>query len=267
MDQPQKRQLGRTDLRVSRIGFGGSFNAPTSAYEEGFEAGINVFYWGSIRRGGMGRAIRNLAPRHRDELVVVVQSYARLGTLVKASLCWALRRLRLERADILLLGMHNKPPSRRVMDAALKLREQGLCRAIAVSCHHRPTFQKYIEDRNIDVIMLRYNACHRGAEKEVFPFLPAEGGPGVFGYTATRWGHLLDAQRIPPELGPLSAADCYRFVLARPEIDLVFCGPSERSHVQEAIRALRAPPMSEEELERARRIGDYVYQKRSHIMA
>ncbi len=224
-----------------------------------------MFYWGSLRRRAMARAIRALRDR-RNELVVVVQSYARLGCLVKASLRLALRQLRLERADVLLLGWHNRTPGRRVMDAAAELKEQGLVRALAVSCHHRPSFEQYIADPRIDVIMVRYNAVHRGAEREVFPHLPAEGGPGVFAYTATRWGHLPDPRKAPPGLGPLRGRDCYRFALARPEVDLVFCGPDNRAHVQEAIDALRMGPMSEEELARAHEIGDWVYNERWALM-
>ena len=38
--------------------------------------------------------------------------------------------------------------------------------------------------------MIRYNAAHRGAEREVFPVTDAIGMP-VIAYTALRWGALL----------------------------------------------------------------------------
>ena len=105
--------LGRSELRVSRLGLGSSFTAPTSSYEEAFEKGVNYFYWGSLRRSFMGDAIRNLVPKHRNDLVVVIQSYARLGSIVVRSLERALSKLNLDYADVLLLGWHSKPPSAR----------------------------------------------------------------------------------------------------------------------------------------------------------
>ena len=83
--------MGRTGLMVSRLGLGSSFGAPTASYEEAFERGVNYFYWGSLRRDQMGQALRNIAPQHREDLVVVVQSYARFGAMVKRSLQSALK--------------------------------------------------------------------------------------------------------------------------------------------------------------------------------
>ena len=58
---PARTTLGATGLRVSKLGLGSSFGAPTRAYHEAFERGVNYFYWGSIRRGLMGDAIREFA--------------------------------------------------------------------------------------------------------------------------------------------------------------------------------------------------------------
>ena len=66
----QRTTLGRTGLQVSKLGLGSSFKAPTSAYLEAFDRGVNYFYWGSIRRSLMGNAIREIARDRRDQLVV-----------------------------------------------------------------------------------------------------------------------------------------------------------------------------------------------------
>ena len=62
-------QLGRSGLRVAKLGLGSSFKAPTSSYREAFERGVNYFYWGSVRRSQMGDAIREIARDQRDDLV------------------------------------------------------------------------------------------------------------------------------------------------------------------------------------------------------
>jgi hypothetical protein len=79
-----------------------------------------------------------------------------------------------------------------------------------------------------DLFMVRYNAAHRGAEREVFPLLPEPPErPGIFAYTATRWGSLLDPKRLPAGERAPSAADCYRFCLSHPGVDMVLCGPAD----------------------------------------
>ena len=43
---PDRREpvtLGRSGLRVARLGLGASFAAPTASYEEAFEKGVNYF--------------------------------------------------------------------------------------------------------------------------------------------------------------------------------------------------------------------------------
>ena len=49
-----------------------------------------------------------------DELVVVVQTYTRVASLMRASLERALRKLGIEQADLLLLGWWNKPIPARI---------------------------------------------------------------------------------------------------------------------------------------------------------
>ncbi len=251
--------LGRTGLMVGRLGIGSSYGVPCSAIEEAFERGLNYFYWGSLRRGGMRQAIRNIAPKHRDKLIVAVQSYSRWTSLLRFSVRRALRSLRLDHADVLILGLFNSPPSRRLMDAAITLKEQGVVRFLAVSCHHRPTFQEYIRESVFHILQVRYNAAHRGAETEVFPCLPESEGPGVTAYTATRWGKLMTSRKIPSSLTRPTAVDCYRFVLTHPAVHLVMTGPKDAEQMRENLTVLDSEPMSAEEIEWMRQVGDAVH--------
>ena len=43
------RILGRTGLKVGRLGVSASYGAPTRSFEEAFEKSCNYFYWGSMR--------------------------------------------------------------------------------------------------------------------------------------------------------------------------------------------------------------------------
>ncbi len=256
----EPRLLGRTGLRVGPLGVSGGYGAPAGAFEEAFERGCNYFYWGSMRREGMRRAILKLCAKGaREELVILLQSYSRSPGLMERFLIKGLKTLKIERADVLLLGWHNRTPSPRILERALSLKDRGLVRFLAVSGHNREAFPKMAATGVFDILHVRYNAAHRGAEREVFPLLPDRDRPGVVTYTATRWGKLLKPGKMPPGEEPLSAADCYRFVLSNPAVQVCMSGPKNADQMGRALSALEAGALSPEEMERARRIGDFVH--------
>jgi len=248
----EARTLGRTGLRVGPLGVSASYGVPGAAVERAFERGVNYLYWGSRRSDSFGQALRNLAPR-RDRMVLVLQSYSRSALLLRWSVERGLRAIGFDYADILLLGLWNKPVPERILEAARSLRQRGLIRHIAVSSHHRPLVPQFAASTDIDVVHFRYNAAHPGAERDIFPHLPAANRSGLVAYTATNWGKLLKkapaGERVP------TAADCYRFALTRPEVDVCMTGPSSAAHLEDALRALDGGPMNSEELAWMRRVG------------
>jgi aryl-alcohol dehydrogenase-like predicted oxidoreductase len=256
--------LGQTGLRASRLGIGSSFTTDERVIEEAVEQGVNYLYWGSLRRSAFGRAIRSVARRARDRVVVTVQSYTRVAALMAPSVEIALRRTGLPYFDFLLLGMWNRPPGPALVDAAQRLQARGLVRHLMLSTHNRPSLQGHFAafergESPYAAFMLRYNAVHRGAERDVFPHLPASARPAILAYTATRWGHLCDPAKMPAGESPPPARDCYRFALSHPAVDMVLCGPKNREQMQEALRALDAGPLAPDEMKRMQRIGDHIY--------
>jgi aryl-alcohol dehydrogenase-like predicted oxidoreductase len=252
--------LGGTGLRVGRLGVSASYGVPARAVEQAFEQGVNYLYWGSRRSGAFGEAIRNLSPQ-RERMVLVIQSYSRIAGLVGPSVEQALRKLRLDHADILLLGLWNKPVAERILDAARKVKERGLVRFLALSSHNRPMLGRLAASGAFDVLHFRYNAIHSGAESDIFPHIPAENPPGMVAYTATSWKQLMSARKVPEGEKVPTAGDCYRFVLSRSEVDVCMTGPSNAAQMEEAVRALGQGPMTEEELAWMRRVGKAKYGK------
>jgi aryl-alcohol dehydrogenase-like predicted oxidoreductase len=252
--------LGRTGIEVGRLGLAASYGAPASTVLQAFDHGVNYFYWGSFRRGPFGDGLRQLAP-HRDRFLLVTQSYSRVASLVGPSVERALRTLRFDYTDVLLLGLWNGNVPRRILDACRKLRDRGLVRHLAVSTHNRPQIACLAPDPQFDIFHVRYNAVHRGAEREVFPNIPAQNPPGLVSFTATSWRQLLGHKRIPPGEKVPTAADCYRFVLTQPGVNICMTGPADAAQFQQALDALPRGPMSEDELAWMRRVGDAIYAK------
>jgi predicted aldo/keto reductase-like oxidoreductase len=166
----------------------------------------------------------------------------------------------------MLMGWFNALPPPDLIERALKLKEQGKVKMLALSTHKRASIPETARSKNFDIFHIRYNAAHRGAEKDIFPCLDPVTGPGVVAFTATRWGSLLDPKKMPPGEAPLRASDAYRFCLSDPHIHTVATGPKNREELREALLALEKGPLKPEEMERAKRIGDFVYRKR-HLMA
>ncbi|HUE03475.1 MAG TPA: aldo/keto reductase [Bryobacteraceae bacterium] len=253
-----RAMLGRTGVEVCRLGVASSYGAPASVVERAFDHGVNYFYWGSLRRSRFGDGLRALASQ-RDRLLLVTQSYSRMASLIGPSLERALRTLRFDYTDALLLGLWNGMPPPRILDACLKLRERGLVRYLAVSTHNRPLIAQLATDPRFDIFHVRYNAVHRGAEHEVFAQLPEQNPPGIVSFTATSWRQLLGHKRIPKNEKIPTATDCYRFVLTEAAVNICMTGPADDKQFEQALEALRRGPMADEDLQRMRRIGDAIY--------
>ena len=253
--------LGRSGLSVGRVGLSAGYGRKLSPamVERCFEEGINYLYWGSVRWASFGRALVKLRPQ-RDRVVLVLQSYSRVASLMQGSVERALRRIGYDYSDALLLGMWNRAVPERILDAARRVRDRGLVRHIAISSHNRRLIPRLATNTDIDILHVRYNAAHPGAETEVFPHLQQDGRrPGVVVFTATSWAQLLSPKRAPAGERVPSAADCYRFVLTNPSVDVCMTGPRDDEQARAVLEALRLGPLSDEEMAWMRRAGKAVH--------
>jgi len=253
---------------VSQIGLASGYGVPATAIEKAFhEYGINYLYVSPILNlSNMVKAIRNLAPSHRDELLIVMARpfFGGFGgyRLEKFVERW-LKKLKLEWTDLLFQDVR-KPLSQKVIDRSQRLRASGKLRFLGMSSHERSFIGKIASGTvkvPVDFFHIRYNAVHTGAEKDVFPHLPEENRPGIVIYTATCWRKLLKPKLMPAGERPLAAADCYRFVLSHPDVNVCLTAPSTAAQMEDNLRALNAGPLDEEEMARVRRIGKHIYGK------
>jgi aryl-alcohol dehydrogenase-like predicted oxidoreductase len=254
--------LGATGISVGRLGVASSYRAPAAAYLEAFERGCSYFTWGSFIRGrwtGFEEAARSLfRDGHRSRVALGILSYAHSALLTEHFLRRGLKKLGTDYADVLLLGYFPKRPPQRVLDGAFRLKEMGVVRAVGITTHRRSLVPELHREGILDLFHVRYNAAHRGAETDLFPHVIGTSRPGIVAFTATSWGRLLSGRRMPPGEDPPTAADCYRFALSHPAVDVCLTGPRTLEEMRGNLRALKQGPMTEDELARMRRIGDFV---------
>jgi aryl-alcohol dehydrogenase-like predicted oxidoreductase len=143
------------------------------------------------------------------------------------------------------------------IDALVSLRESGKVRRIGVSIHDRPRAGELAADSPLDLLMVRYNAAHPGAERDIFPRVE-EKRTAVVAYTATRWRKLLKRPRGWTGKVP-SAADCYRFCLSHPAVDIVLCGPKNETQLNENLAGLAQGPLDADEMAWMREFGHVVH--------
>jgi len=253
--------LGRTGRTVGRLALSASYGADDRCVRMGFERGVNYLYWGSIRKSSFGAGLRELRPQ-REKFVLVIQSYTRMASLLGWSLERALRKLGMEYADVLLLGMWNKPVTPAIFEHALQLRERGLVKHVGLSTHNRVQAVEFASNPDVGVLHVRYNAVHTGAERDIFPHLAEPSArPGIVGFTATSWGELMKPEKVPAGDAVPTAGDCYRFVLSSPSIEVCMTGPKNVAQFTAALNAWEKGPMSPDELAWIRRVGAAKYTK------
>jgi predicted aldo/keto reductase-like oxidoreductase len=265
MDFSQPAVLGRTGLQVGRLGVASGYQAPADAIELAFEKGCNYLTWGTFIRGRsphMREAVRRIvANGQRDRMVLSMFSYAHQAWLTETLFVRGLRDLGIERADVLVLGYFSSQPGRAIIDGALRMKERGLVRFIGVSGHNRKLFGQLRREGVIDLFHVRYSAVHSGAEHDAFQETGGAQRPGVVAFTAAAWGKLLDAGKMPAGEAPPSPADCYRFALSHPAVDVCMVGARSMAEMREDLKALELGPLNAAEMARMRRIGDHIYGK------
>jgi predicted aldo/keto reductase-like oxidoreductase len=263
MDFNQPTVLGWTGVRVGRLGIASGMWAPAPAIEEAFERGCNYFTWGTVIRGfspHMRDAMRNIVAKgRRDKLFLSMFTYAHMPFWTERLFLRGLKSAGLDHADALILGYFSRRPPKRVVAGALRMKAKGLVRFIGISSHKRTLFPALAKEGVFDIFHVRYNAANPGAETEVFPLVGGKDRPGIVTFTATKWGRLLNPKKMPPNEAPLTAADCYRFVLSNPAVDVCMTGAKTLDQMRQNLKVLDMGPLDAKEMERVRRIGEFVH--------
>jgi predicted aldo/keto reductase-like oxidoreductase len=217
------------------------------------ERGINLLNWCGYD-DGVARAVREKLAA-RDRVVLSMQLESRDAPSARRELDQSLRLLGTDRIEVVTFYyVESESEWQRIsgpggaLEPLEAARSQGIVSVLGLTTHQRPLGARWAESGKLDLLMIRYNAAHRGAEQDVFPVTTRLKMP-VLAYTAQRWGALIESTPDDPAgFTPPPAREWYRFALAHPAASAVLMAPDGREELEEDLKLLddwRAPTPEE----------------------
>jgi predicted aldo/keto reductase-like oxidoreductase len=247
--------FGKPICRLGLASHGDTAITPDDVYHA-LDRGVNFLNWPGTE-DAFSRAVAGLGSR-REEVVVCVQFGARTAADAAEELRGVLQALHSDYVDVLTFYYVEEAsewqeligPGGALAYCRAAQRDRRV-RRLGVTTHQRPLAAEMASGGLLDLLMIRYNAAHRGAEREVFPVTETLGMP-VIAYTALRWGALLSATPSdPPGFVVPPAPAWYRFVLQAPSVSVVLATPHTRAELVEDLTVLdAAAPLDTAEYER-----------------
>jgi predicted aldo/keto reductase-like oxidoreductase len=220
---------------------------------QALQAGINYWNWCG-HDDGMAAAIRELGSRRR-EVVIAIQLESRDKEGAQQELEQNLSRLQTDYVDVVtfyyvehrgewqeILGTKGALP------AMKEAQKKGAVRMLGLTTHQKPLAEEALRGRELDLLMVRYNAAHRSAETCLFPIAQELDTP-VVTFTSLRWKGLLHpTPDDPPNFKPPTATEWYRLVLSHPAVSVALMAPDNRKELQDNLTLLAdwRPPTEQE---------------------
>jgi predicted aldo/keto reductase-like oxidoreductase len=214
------------------------------------DQGVNFLNWHPTPNG-LSRAVSRLG-RRREDVAVCVQFEARTAKDAESELAQIMRELNTEYVDVLTFYyVESASEWEEIAGPGGSLAycrracEQGKVRLLGLTSHQRALAASIAQTGLLDLLMVRYNAAHRGAEADVFPVTQGMNMP-VIAFTCLRWGALLECTPDdPPGFRVPRAPDWYRFVLRHPAVTVALTAPHDRKELEENLQVLQGGELSE----------------------
>ena len=280
------RLLGKSDLNISRIGFGCMSLKPGQTdlqvlVDKAMDLGINFFdtadlYDKGLNESNVGKALK----RKRNQVIIATKVGNQLrpdGTgwdwnprkeYILQAVEKSLQRLQTDRIDLYQLhGGTIDDPIDETIEAFELLQQQGKIRYYGISSIRPNVIREYIQRSNIVSVMMQYSLLDRRPEEECLALLK-ENNIGVLARGSIAGGLLAGkpakpylaygeedvlqaAKAIEQATGKQSnpAATAIRYVLQHPAITSAIVGIRTNEHLREALRAIHDGALSTERMQ------------------
>lgn len=239
------RTLGKTGLRISRMGFGG---IPIQRIdEEGTrtlmhrlaEAGVNYIDTArgyTVSEQYLGYGLEGI----RDKFVLATKSMARTREAMAADIETSLKNLRTDYID--LYQVHN--PSMEQLDqvvgkggaleALMEAKEAGKIGHIGLTAHSTAVFERALEMDWVETVMFPYNIVENQGEELIHRC--TEKNVGFIDMKPLAGGAIENASLA------------LRYICSNPDVTVVIPGMADPAELEENIRACeKETPLTEEE--------------------
>lgn len=277
--------LGQSTLEVSAIGFGCMSLGEDDAVNEelihqAMAAGINYFDTADIYQQGrneimLGKAIAG----KRQEVLIATKAgnqpradgngwdWNPRKQYILAAAEESLKRLQTDYIDLYQLhGGTMDDPMEETIEAFELLQQQGKIRYYGISSIRPNVIREYVQHSKMASVMMQYSLLDRRPEESCLPLLKQH-NVGVLARGSVAKGLLINkpataylnytkeqveqaAAAVQSVTNPLRDATqvALRFVLQHPAITAAIIGIRTKEQLEEAIKTIDSPILSEEEL-------------------
>lgn len=243
----QYQVLGKTGLKISRMGFGGipiqkiDAEGTKTVIRQLMDAGVNFIDTArayTVSEEYLGYALDGI----RDKFVLASKTYSRTKEAAAADIETSLRNLRTDYIE--LYQIHNPSPAELELvlspDGALaalkEAKAAGKIGHLGITLHSLDLFRQALEFDWVETIMFPYNIVETQATELIAQC--AKKGIGFIAMKPLAGGAIDDATLA------------LRFITANPDVTVVIPGMAATEEVAQNIAAVEnAAPLSEQELE------------------
>ena len=240
------RILGKTGLKISRLGFGGipiqriDAEGTKLLMHKLMEAGVNYIDTArayTVSEEYLGYALEGI----RDKFVIASKSMSRTKEAMAADIEISLKNLRTDYIDLYQVHNATLPQLEQVMapggalEALLEAKAAGKIGHIGLTAHGLEVFEKAVELDWVETFMFPYNIVESQGEELIK--VCAEKNIGFIVMKPLAGGAIEDATLA------------MRYCLANPAVTVVIPGMAEEKELAQNLAAANdASPLSEEEL-------------------
>ena len=250
----QYRVLGKSGLKISRLGFGGipiqriDAEGTKELIRAIHDAGVNYIDTArgyTVSEEYLGYALEGV----RQDFVLATKSMARDKAGMARDIDISLKNLRTDYIDLYQIHNPNLAQLEQVvapggaLEALLEAKEAGKIGHIGVTIHLQEVFEKALEYDWVETIMFPYNIVETQGEELIAKC--AEKNIGFIDMKPLAGGALDDATLA------------IRFIAANPNVDVIIPGMATEEEFRQNLAAVEdSAPLREEELARVAAIRD-----------
>jgi aryl-alcohol dehydrogenase-like predicted oxidoreductase len=258
----KQRRLGRTELMISEIGFGGHYKNPDRTYriasiERAVEYGINFFDCFEAPPGYreiqmVGDALDFLGLR--EQVVIAAHLWTAGHFYSLDEIDNVLRMLKTDHVDIGWLTALHMELTDPAVEVGMKAKEQGKVRFLGVTGHEKTQVIETLKHGDVfDAMLFPYSYGVEGGRDYHFP-MAKQRDMGIVCIKPFAGGSLFRAQRkidellAQPDFGGLQPAPAFlKYILQNQDITATIPGMTTAAQVDENMTASVNPRLHAEE--------------------